>query len=674
MRRTAFSLTPLILALFIFFVPAENLFGQSGKPSKLRLQADEYFSNQNYVEAEKLYKEILNNEPNNFEVAYRVGRINSNLNDYQEALRYYAKAVSINPTRNDTVYYYIGVTYKTLGNFRQAKESFNEFKRRHTKKDDYYEEADREIKGCDLAEALASRDPNFRVKEASFNSPEWDYFPAYLDQRQDDKFLVFASHRPLKNKKKKSRYSTALGQPAPADLYLVVMEDDSTFGTDVYNMGKPLNSKKELEGASSFTQDGLTVFYTITREKTGNASIYSSRYDPFKKRWSKPAEVAGINGTREEVISGRGKTQQVPTTDIHPYITKDSRTMFFASDRDGGYGGMDIWFSRRVGNGWSEPINAGPQINTPFNEITPFMNDAGNRLYFASSGQIGLGGYDLFYAEGEVGNWRTPQNMGMPVNSTYDDLAGIWSADDSSMVFTSNRLGGSGGYDVYTARAIYRPEPPIEITLQGKIRDKSTKLPIAFATAILFEEVGPDLIVLDTFKTDQNARYQFPLEANKSYRVLGNAPEYFANEVRVQTPDSTVDLERNIDIELDPIIIDEIIVLDNIYYDFDEYYLREDAVLELADLVKLLQTNSNIAIELRSHTDSNGGNGYNLKLSESRAKAAVRFLVDSGIQPARINWVGRGEEELLISPEITPQDEQINRRTEFKVISIYYGE
>lgn len=671
MRRTAFSLTPLILAFFVCFLATDAL-GQ--KTSKLRLQADEYFSEQNYVEAENLYKEILNNEPNNYEVSYRVGRINSILNDYQEALRFYRKAAEINPSRNDTIYYYIGVTYKTLGNFRQAKEAFNEFKRRHKKQDDYYQEADREIKGCDLAEAWASREPDFRVNEASFNSVDWDYFPAYLDQRQDDKFLVFASHRPVKKKRKKSRYSTALGQPAPADLYLVVMEDDSTFGADVYNMGKPLNSKKELEGASSFTQDGLTVFYTITTEKTGNASIYSSRYDPFKKRWSKPDQVAGINGTREEVISGRGKTQQVPTTDIHPYITKDSRTLFFASDRDGGYGGMDIWFSRRVGNGWSEPINAGPQVNTAFNEISPFMNDAGTRLYFASSGHIGFGGYDLFYAEGEVGNWRVPQNMGSPVNSTYDDLAGIWSVDDSSIVYTSNRLGGTGGYDIYTARAIYRPEPPVEVTLQGKIRDSGTKLPIAFATAILFEESPAGLVVLDTFKTDQSARYQFPLEPSKNYRVLGNAPEYFANEVAISTPDTTVELERNIDIELDPIDIRKVVILDNIYYDFDEYYLREDAVLELNDLVKLLADNPNIAIELRSHTDSNGGNRYNIKLSENRAKAAVRFLVDSGIQPARINWVGRGEEELLINPEITPEDEQINRRTEFKVISIYYGE
>jgi outer membrane protein OmpA-like peptidoglycan-associated protein/tetratricopeptide (TPR) repeat protein len=671
MRSKAFSLTPLVFLAVM--LTGSLLQGQSGKPSKLQLKADEYFTEQNYVEAENLYKEVLNNNPNDFLAAYRLGRINSILNDYQEALRFYRRTTDINPSRNDTVYYYIGTTYKTLGNFRQAKEAFNEFMRRHKRQDDYFQEAEREIKGCDLAESFASKLPDYRVKETSFNSPYWDYFHAYLDQRQDDQFLVFSSHRPVKNKNKKSRYSTALGQPAPADLYLVVMEDDSTFGQDVYNMGKRLNSKKELEGASSFSQDGLTIYYTITEEKTGNASIYVARYDPFKKRWSKPELVPTINGVRQEV-DDRGKSRQAPTTDIHPFITKDGRTIFFASDRDGGFGGMDIWFARRVGNGWSEPINAGSQINTAFNEITPYLNPEGTRLYFASSGHIGMGGYDLFYSDGEVGNWKTPVNPGPPVNSTYDDLASIWSEDDSSALFTSNRLGGTGGYDVYWARAIFRPEPPVEITLQGKVRDKQTKLPIQFATVILFEETNMGLVALDTFKTDQSARYQFKLESAKTYRALGNAPEYFANEVVVQTPDTSAELERNIDIELDPVQIGVPVALDNIYYDFDEYYLREDAVIELTDLVALLQKNPNITIELGSHTDSNGSRPYNKKLSENRARAAVRYLIDNGIQPNRITWMGYGEDQLLINPEITAEDEQINRRTEFRVRSIYYGE
>jgi outer membrane protein OmpA-like peptidoglycan-associated protein len=182
------------------------------------------------------------------------------------------------------------------------------------------------------------------------------------------------------------------------------------------------------------------------------------------------------------------------------------------------------------------------------------------------------------------------------------------------------------------------------------------------------------IVPLDTFKTDQSGRYNFPLELNQQYKVLGNAPEYFANEVEVSTVgiEKDEELERNIDIELERIIIDLPIVLQNVYYDFDEYFIRQDAVIELNKLVKIMVQNANITIQLGSHTDSNGGDPYNMALSDNRAKACVRYLVESGIAPSRISWKGYGESMPLIYPEMTDQDEQANRRTEFRVLSIDY--
>jgi outer membrane protein OmpA-like peptidoglycan-associated protein len=183
--------------------------------------------------------------------------------------------------------------------------------------------------------------------------------------------------------------------------------------------------------------------------------------------------------------------------------------------------------------------------------------------------------------------------------------------------------------------------------------------------------------VLDTFETDQSARYNFDLEPDKTYKVLGNAPEYFANEIEVTTPPSDAgdtDLERNIDIHLKVIDQGVQIVLENVYYDFDEYYLREDAVLELSNLLTILRQNPNITIVLGSHTDTNGTPQYNKILSENRAKAVIRYLVDNNIDPARLYWIGRGEENPLVYPEMSDEDEQINRRTEFRVKSIEYGE
>ncbi|MEM6265802.1 MAG: OmpA family protein [Bacteroidota bacterium] len=672
----------LLRSFFIVFgllLPSLGL--AQGNISKLQKKADEFYVNYKFVEAEAAYKEIIELDPNNYQAAYRLGEANSVLQDYQEALRFYRKASEINPSRNDTVYLRIGLTYKTLGNYRRAKQSLNEFLNRHKTQDEYRTRAELEIKGCDLALAEEGEKPPFKVEPVSFNSTAHDYFPSLLDQRQQDIFVVFTSHRP-KKKKKNKKYS-GLGQPAYSDLFRVTQQDDSTFGDEILNLGKPINTKTN-DGSSNFTSDGLTMYYTITNVvKAGyNSKIYESRYDPLRKKWSKPKPVEGVNGSREVVINSRGKTKTIPSYDRQPYITADGRTMFFVSDRDGGQGGDDIWFSRRVGTGWSQPINAGTTVNTAFDELSPYINREGTRLYFASDGHGGYGGLDIFMSEGTIGDWQDPVNMGVPINSSYDDFGSVWTDQDSAALFTSNRPGGQGGYDIYWSRAIVYPEVQLDIAVQGIIRDKITKLPIEFATAILYEKQGSEgttdtvLVPLDTFETDQSARYNFPLEKEKNYTILGNAPDYFAREVIVSTVGLEEDtkFERNIDIELEPITISVPIVLQNIYYDFDEHFLRPDAIMDLNDLITIMQQNPNITIELGSHTDTNGGLTYNDNLSNRRALAAIRYLVESGVDPERLAFKGYGERVPLVFPERTDEDEQTNRRTEFRVMSIEFGE
>jgi outer membrane protein OmpA-like peptidoglycan-associated protein len=335
---------------------------------------------------------------------------------------------------------------------------------------------------------------------------------------------------------------------------------------------------------------------------------------------------------------------------------------------------MDIWFARRVGAGWSDPINAGPTINTPFDEVTPFLGEDGGTLFFSSNGHVSFGGQDIFKAEGQIGNWTDPVNLGKPLNSTYDEYSPLTLSEDSTIIFASNRPGGTGDIDIYWAREIFYPVEIPQISLHGKIRDKNTKQPIPFAIAILYEETMGGLVVLDTFETDQSARYNFELEGGKVYRVLGNAPNYFANEITVETPEETADLERNIDIELDPIIIELPIVLQNVYYDFDEFYLRPDAIMPLDSVVDLMLKNPEISIQMGSHTDSYGSNRYNDVLSDKRALSAARYLIFKGINPARITWFGFGKTQPLINPEMTAEDGQVNRRTEFRVKTIRYGD
>ncbi len=649
----------------------------SAKVNKLLRKADEYFRGFEVVEAEELYQQVLAFDPNNYQAAYQLGRINDYFKDYREALRWYRKASEIDPDRSDTLYLQIGLAYKRLANYRKGKEYFEEFKTRHQTQDELYERAELEIRGCDLAEASLAAQPEFRVKPVDFNSPHSDRFPTFLDQRQEDVFIAFTSYRPIPSKR--ARRDVVSGEAKDADIYYVVMENDSVYG-EIYRFPasgwfkKRINTKRN-DGPASFTGDGLTMIFTQcnTRDNKDGCSIYESRYDPVAKEWGKPIFLESINGTKDVIVNARGKTDQVPTDDRQPFITPDGRTMFFVSDRPGGQGANDIWFARRVGTGWSEPQNLGENINTPFNEATPFVNKEGNTLYFASEGLAGFGGYDLYYAEGSIGSWGEPVNLESPINTSYNDFGSLWMDQDSLVLFTSDRPEGAGRDDIYWGRRIPKPEIEYDISVTGLIRDKETKEPIPFATAILYELVdGNRSPALDTFNTDQRARYEFALEAEKEYVVLGNAPDYLANEEAVSTMgiEQNTELVQNIDIELEPIIIDEAIVLPNIYYDFDEYYLRPDALTELKKLVRLLEDNPNIDIELGSHTDSNGTEPYNFNLSNNRAKAVVKFLAENDIDPGRLEWFGYGESQLMIFPEMSDQDEQANRRTEFKILRI----
>ena len=669
-RKKIQQLVLCIPMLGILLGSSLSLSAQNKKLDKSLKKANENFQLKKFVEAEQMYKEILKEDNFNITAITRLGKINTQLEDFTEALRWYQTAISLDSARNDTLFLWQGLTYKKLDDCQNARIAFNKFKQKHQIQDILFQRADLEIAGCDFAESPEGQRLFYRIGKPNINSNAADVFPSVLDQRQENKSLIFTSHRA----KEGSKPYSGLGQPAFSDLYQVTLINDTTLGGDITNLGAPINTKNN-DGASSFSGDGLTMFFTICNDKNNKlgCSIFESRFDPSTKSWGKPSPVAGIAGRQNIVINSKGKTKSFPTDDRHPFITKDGRTLYFASDRPGGLGGYDLWVSNRQGTGWSTPANLGPSINTPFDENSPFLNDDKTKLYFASNGRGGLGGFDIFVSPFADGAWGPPQNVGKPINSNADELGSSWTKNDSLIFFTSNREGGQGSYDIYWA---FQTQPLLpgfgDLTLQGLVRDKDTQQPIPFATAILFEYDQDGFIVpTDTFNTDQSARYMFPLQFEKNYKVLGNAPEYLANEIEVSTQGVAPGvLERNIDIELEPITLGRPIVLQNIYYDFDEYFLRPDARAELNRLIAVLNQNPNVAIQLGSHTDSNGTISYNKTLSDNRAKAAVKLLVERGIDPSRLSWFGFGESQPLIYPELSDADEQANRRTEFRIISI----
>lgn len=649
-----------------------------GSPAKIIQEADDLYYHRQFTLAEEAYRAALIQEPDNFHATYRVGKCNKILQNYDEAVRWFESALELDPNGNDTAYFELGTSYKYLERYNDALEVFEKFKKRYTVTDEYSKRVGLEIESCKWAPAELEKIPEYMMKSLDFNTEAGDMFPSKLLQNDADSFIVFTSHR---SESQGNDFYEGLGEASFSDLWIVKMEDDSTFGV-AENLGKKINTKKN-DGTSAFSPDGLTVYFSICNSgKLGyGCSIYKSEYDPDKKAWGKPVMVEGINGTREVVVNSRGKTKKVPTWDAQPSLSKDGNTMFFVSNREGGWGKLDIWYSVREGEEWSEPINAGPEINTPFDDKSPFISHVTDRLYFASDGRVGFGGDDIYYSDGSPGNWGDPVNMGIPINSSYDDFGGIWMQGDSLTLFTSNRPGGMGRDDIYWAKR--NPEPPLTVTVHGMIRDKRSQKPVPFAEAMLFEidEEG-QLVPVDTFKTDQSALYNFNLELDKDYKIVGNAPEYLANDVQFSTRDLkpdpeaedpyAIDFEYNIDIRLERIEINKPIVLNNIYYDFDMADLRPKSIEELNKLYDIMKWNKNITIKIGSHTDSNGTESYNKDLANKRAKSVVEYLLGKEVDPDRLTWFGFGESQLLIYPELSDQDEQYNRRSEFRIMSMDY--
>lgn len=670
------NLSVFLVIFAIAFSFSNNAFAQKKKKKKkLSLKkvmklADEEFYHRHFKSADELYREWLTQKPSEFYPAYQIARCNEQMENIEEAIKWYESAYSIDKNGNDTLLFNLGRVYKESEKYPEAISTYEEFlKIWPSKTDDYYFHTKLDIEGCKYAQIEMKKKPQYAVKHLEFNSKTHDNFPSmYINE--NDTFLIYTSHRDGATGKDEFQ---GLGEGNNSDLWIVQKQEDSTY-SNPENLGKNVNTK-ENDGTSTFNKDFTTMYYSITRGGDGkdyNCSIYKSVFNQESKTWGDYEKLEGINSEEEIVVNSRGKTKMVATYDVQPTISPDGNVMYFVSGRSGGEGGMDLWYSTKSGEAWSDPVNAGKSINTYFDEISPFFSEDGNRLYFASSGHLGFGGYDIYYVEGGHGNWGDVKHMGYPVNTSWDDFGSVWYNGGKNGYISSNRLAGTGSDDIYEVTFI--PEPPLEITVHGVIRDKKTMQPIPFATAILFKVTDQGQIPIDTFQTDQSARYNFALEGETDYVVMGNAPEYLAYEEEFTTKGMTgkKDIEKNIDILLEKIEIDQPIVLQNIYYDYDKWDLRPASVTELSRVVKIMKENPTIEIEIGSHTDSNGSEPYNLVLSKKRAQSVVNFLTENGIDRKRLTYMGYGESQLLINPEKSDEDEQANRRTEFRIKSMNY--
>lgn len=629
-------------------------------------KGDEAFARGEYFEAQKIYKKVYNKLSGKKDremrgaVAYKQGLCYERLNMAANASKSFQNARRYNYP-DSTLYLKLGKAMQGDGQYAKAIEAYETYLS-YVPGNTLAIEG---INGCRSA-ILAKERPRTRyvVKKAPlFNSPRADYSPMFLDKNLDQ--IFFTTNR---EKATGTSHSEITGMKR-GDIY-VSRKDEQGRWKQPEPVEGGLNTEAD-EGIISFSPDGQTMYLTRARRSdTSDTSveIYTSRRSDAT--WSEPQKFEIIADT----ISAFG----------HPAVSPDGTYLYFTSDMPGGYGGLDIWrinLKERAGS----LENMGPQINTAGNEMFPYSR-TDSLLYFSSDGHPGFGGLDLFRGRlNTTGDFWSVENMGLPMNSKGDDF-GITFGSGESGFFSSNREDGRGRDHIYSFEL-----PDIHITISGYVVDKDDE-PVPNA---IIRIVGDDGSNQKEISRDDGS-FRFNLDRGVRYVMKAGATGYL-NQKQEFTSDSA---EEDADYGIDFILaaVNKPQVIENIFYDFDKATLRPESKSALDELAGLMRENPHVTIELGAHTDRKGSEEYNMALSERRAQSVIDYLISAGIAADRLSPKGYGEsvpktvtkrinkefpqfeegtiltEEYIatLSPEDQEAADQINRRTEFQVLSLEY--
>ncbi|MGQ9620986.1 MAG: PorE family type IX secretion system protein [Bacteroidales bacterium] len=649
-----------IIILLLLLIQAVPVFTQKRKADR----AYEFFKAGEYFEAIDHFKNAYSKTKDRelkTEMIFMVAECYRLVNDPRNAELWYRRAVRSAYSKPEAQYW-LADALKKNGKYQQAIDEFRKYKQLVPAD----ARADREIRACELASEWLRNPESYRVEELrDLNSRYADFSPAY--GRDDFGIVYFTSSREGSQGKKTHG---ATGQSF-TDIFETRLDKKGKWSLPVPVEG--LNSEFE-DGTPNTSTDLKEIYYTRCeagkREKKGCVIMYSTRRG---EEWNEPKNVGLL---ADSVVAA------------HPAISPDGLTLYFVSDIAGGYGGKDIWYVTRdnLSAPWSGPKNAGPDINTPGDEVFPYVRNDGI-LYFASDGHIGMGGLDIFKSLPQPdGSWIV-QNMKSPINSNADDFGIVFQGNSENGIFSSTRKGRMND-ELY-----YFEMPPLRFSVTGLVKDEKTGAPIPAATVQLIASDGANLQA----ETGTGGDFKFTLRPNVDYIFLASKRNYLNGKERVTTKGQEKSRDFMVTILLSS--IERPIELPNIFYDFNKWDLRPESMVSLDRLVETLNDNPNVTIELMSHTDSRDTEEYNYELSQKRAQSVVDYLVSKGIDIQRLSAKGYGESApKVVDAEITTQypflklgtalteqyinslanDEQkeiahqINRRTEFRVLRTDY--
>ena len=614
-----------------------------------------------YYEAAAIYRKVYTKtKPKNTiqrgMVAFNMGECYRLVNNTSRAISTYKNAVRYNYPDTTLNFRYAQMLHKS-GLYSEAEKQYQLYL------DSFPDHilSKNGIEGC-LMVPVWKKDPSsYSVQRADFfNSQRSDFCPMFLGTDNDLLYLTTSRDAVMGDAK------SAITGLKNNDIFMVKKDENGKWLSPEPAEGS-INTEFD-EGACGFSPDGSTMYYTYCGKDNASpktAEIYSSARSGAS--WSA--------GKRVEI------TRDTFSVFAHPTVSPDGAFLYFVSDMPGGYGGKDIWRAAMAENDFIYIENAGPEINTPADEMFPYMHADGT-LYFSSNGHPGMGGLDLFIARYNVWlkRWEI-ENMKPPINSQSDDFGITFGTGGDFGYFSSNRNSGNG------ADHIFEFSRPTYITeLEGFV---STNEDVPIPDAIV-RMVGKDGSI-EKIIARKDGSYKATIKHAMDYVMMASAPGFLNNMKRLSTGNEERDMLYYADFFLASLT--KPVMIDNIFYDFDKATLRPESEEALDEVIIMLNDNPNVAIELSSHTDSKGSDEYNDKLSQRRAESVVNYLTERGIEAERLSPMGYGEttsktinakiaEELEFLKEgdvlteefilkLTPEQQviadQLNRRTEFKV-------
>lgn len=660
------------LLVLVAFIVSVSLSGKA--QNRFIASADQAFATMQYNVALTKYKKAYSksrSKPDKERISFQMAECYRLINNTKRAEPAYKRLLKTAfAEKNPLVFLYCAQAMKSNEKYADAKDQFNR----------YAELVPTDPRGkngaesCDLAQEWIDNPTKYTItNQKVLNSKEADFSATYADKLYNT--LIFTSTREAATGKALDDWT---GQNF-SDLFVAKLDPKGAWSTPVLLDEGTLNTEAN-EGNPAVNSKFNNLYFTRCGTAKGSAQgcqIYVSRRSG--RSWGEPKKLE-LGGDSTSVLG-------------NPTLSRDELTIFYSAEFEGGQGGKDLWMASRKTptDEFMKPVNLGAIVNTPGDEMFPFMrNDT--MLYFASNGHPGLGGLDIFRTTFSNGAWTKPTNLMYPMNSSADDFSIIFNPEGDQGFMSSNRKGGRGGDDIFAF-----VNPPLLYTLQGVVKDDRT---LQFIPGASVKLVGSDGTAVEA-KTDPKGFYSFgksQIRPNTSYELLVSKQGYFNKKAKETTVGLESSKDFTIDFKLEP-IPEKPIVLPDILYDLAKWDLKPQFQDSLQGLIKTLDENETIVVELASHTDTRGTDESNDVLSQKRAESVVTYLIERGIDANRLVAKGYGErvprtltkdvkkegfqfkagtqltQAFIDSLKTTPEKEAahaLNRRTEFRVLSKDY--